>query len=105
MTAEEKWRQVQPEQKPRSAPRLPSVEKGESQGLNPRSSVPIPGKILARKHQTRGQKYLEKNADAQKHTSEIAFPLLTIMLETEKISATNLITFLYPASHLRQRLF
>lgn len=41
-----------------------SVEEGGPQGLNPRSSVPIPGKILAGKYQTGGHECLGKNAAA-----------------------------------------
>lgn len=76
-----------------------------SQGLNPGSSVPIPGKILAGEYQTGGREYLEKNAAVPRSTRwEITISLLTVMLGTLQISicAKNVIVFPHPVSPLTQ---
>lgn len=85
VTAQGKWWQMWQKQKPTNAPELFSLqtEEGGPQGLNPRLSVPIPGKILVGKYQTGGHEYLKKNAAVPRSTrQEITTSLLTIMLDT-----------------------
>lgn len=76
-----------------------------SWGLNPRSLVAIPGKILAGEYQTGDCEYLEKNAAVPRSTHrEITISLLTVMLGTLQISlcAKNVIIFPHPVSPLTQ---